>query len=108
MYLQIKITLFSENPQINKEIIVSLQTIQAGDPLNLQIETTGHPAPSVTWRLNDEDIDDEKITTKVEGRESSLMTAGIERKHGGRYTATAENIAGRDQIDIDVNVTGKN
>ena len=81
--------------------------MNTGDPLNLQIETTGHPAPSVTWRLNDEDINDEKITTKVEGRKSSLMIAGIERKHGGRYTAIAENIAGTDQIDIDVNVIGK-
>ena len=36
------------------------------------------------------------------------MIARIERKHGGRYTAVAENMAGRDQIDIHVNVTGKN
>ena len=81
--------------------------MNTGDPLNLQIETTGHPAPSVTWGLNDEDIDDEKITTKVEGRKSSLMIPRIERKHGGRYTAIAEIIAGRDQIDIDVKIVGK-
>ena len=35
------------------------------------------------------------------------MIPRIERKHGGRYTAIAENIAGRDQIDIDVNVVGE-
>ena len=81
--------------------------MNTGDPLSLQIETRGHPAPSVTWRLNDEDIDDEKITTKVEGRKSSLMIPQTERKHGGRYTAIAENIAGRDQIDIDVKIVGK-
>ena len=35
------------------------------------------------------------------------MIPRIERKHGGRYTAIAENIAGRDQIDIDIDVMGK-
>ena len=97
-----------EKPNINKEDVLLKELVNIGEPLNLQIETTGHPAPSVTWRLNNENIDDEKITTKVEGRKSSLMIPRIERKHGGRYTATAENIAGRDQIDIDVKVTGMN
>ena len=97
-----------EKPKIIKEDTVLKQTIYTGDPLSLKIETTGHPAPSVTWRLNDQAIIDEKITIEVEERKSSLMIAGTERKHGGRYTAVAENTAGRDQRDINVHVVGKN
>lgn len=73
--------------------------------MNIHCPTTGVPNPEVTWRKDGRLISlGENIAIYDNG---TLSVRGATTKDSGRYTCTAQNVAGRDSVTTDVTVVGK-
>lgn len=81
-------------------------TKKAGVRHVVDIDYTGVPTPSITWKKDGKPMDDLNIT---ETRDSftQLTISQLELSHSGSYTVTAENSVGRDTATFTLEVRGE-
>ncbi|XP_068192413.1 myosin binding protein Ca [Antennarius striatus] len=81
-------------------------TVVAGNKLRFDVEITGEPAPTVSWKRGDEAVVESEGRVRVETRKtlSSFVIEGAEKADEGFYSITVSNPAGDDHADIFVKV----
>ncbi|KAL2101354.1 hypothetical protein ACEWY4_003115 [Coilia grayii] len=97
-----KIHLDTTGSMVNKNTII----VVAGNKLRLDVEITGDPAPTVSWKKGDKEITEAEGRVRVETRKtlSSFVIEGAERSDEGRYTITVINPAGEDKAELTVKI----
>ncbi|XP_047380794.1 hemicentin-2 [Sciurus carolinensis] len=71
----------------------------AGQPLTLECDASGFPAPEITW-LKDGQLVSETDSHRLLDRARSLHFSGIQESDSGLYSCRAENQAGAVQRDL--------
>ena len=88
----------------NKEIIVSINTtfsITCND-------SNGDPAPTFTWLKDNIELNSDSVTIQqLSSRVSRITFTNIQAKQAGRYTCRANNIVGKNQQSVTVNIPGR-
>lgn len=83
-------------------------TVKTGEPIYLDVNVAGEPAPEITWALAGKSI---LITShrRIENvpYNTKYINDNPERKDNGLYTIHATNQYGSDTAEIQINVIGK-
>lgn len=79
--------------------------LKAGQALNLEIEFTGEPEPTVQWKVNASDLPSSLTATTVEGK-TSIFAPGMRREDSGEYELVLRNANGSDRGCIQIIVQG--
>ncbi|XP_076872442.1 hemicentin-1 isoform X2 [Brachyhypopomus gauderio] len=79
-------------------------TVLVNDPLRLECEASGLPAPSLTWLKEGSPVSTASngVTVTADGRHLSFHSAQV--SDTGRYTCVAVNAGGEQQRDYDLRV----
>ena len=87
---------------------VKSQDIPEGSQLTLECHTTGIPCPSISWYMDDANIDasPEYIITKINGM-CCLKVRKVLPEHAGRYTCKATNAGGEASSSARLTVISK-
>ena len=83
-------------------------TIKANLSIPLDVNISGEPPPTVTWKFNDKELvsnDEIKIDNIDYNTKFFIMKA--KRIHSGKYTIHAKNSVGEDTAEFDITVLGK-
>lgn len=69
--------------------------VKVGDTCTLSGHYGGKPAPTITWKKNDEELKaDDEISLHSTARHLSLTISKTKRDHSGHYGVSLENAAG--------------
>lgn len=95
-------------PRIDRSTFTSI-TIKAGRTHKWAVDLIGEPPPQITWMWRDNIplVNTERI--KIENQEyhtDFTLTSSV-RKDSGKYTLIIENINGKDQETVELNVLSK-
>ncbi|KAH8269759.1 hypothetical protein KR018_000421 [Drosophila ironensis] len=95
------------SPKIDRRNIRTYN-FKAGEPIFLDINVTGEPAPDVTWAQNNRSIQ----TTSVSQIENvpyntKYINKNPVRKDTGLYKIVAHNLYGQDQVEFQINIIAK-
>lgn len=82
------------------------QTLRASSKYSLDLEVSGLPLPTITWKKDGQPIDDKSM---IDTRDTftGLTISKVTPEHSGQYTVTAENSVGRDYVSFILEVKGK-
>nr|XP_055037359.1 myosin binding protein Cb [Misgurnus anguillicaudatus] len=112
-FLEIKIDYVprQEPPKIHLDVggnKVAQNTIivVAGNKLRLDVEITGEPAPTVSWKKQDKPLTEVEGRVRVENKKdsSSFIIEGAERDDEGNYSITVTNPAGEDKANLYIKI----
>ncbi|XP_016104443.1 myosin binding protein Ca isoform X2 [Sinocyclocheilus grahami] len=97
-----KIHLDTTGSFVNKNTII----VVAGNKLRFDVDITGEPPPTVSWKKGDTEISEAEGRVRVETRKnlSCFVIEGAERSDEGLYHITVTNPAGEDKADIMVKI----
>ena len=73
--------------------------------LNIQCSVSGMPTPEVTWSKDGQLLG--AGANVVIHNNGTLSVRGVTPEDSGRYTCTAQNVAGRQSVESDIKVLGK-
>lgn len=93
-------------PSIREEGRITNVSSLAGQPLTLECDTNGFPAPEVAW-LKDGQLIPEASDHRLLDGARSLHFPRIQESHSGLYACQAANQAGRAQRDFNLAVFGE-
>lgn len=94
-------------PRIDRTNLNNL-VIKAGNIVKLDADVKGEPPPKITWAFKGEPIvSGEKIKIDNEDYHTLFILTKTQRSDTGKYTVTAVNDAGKDQVDIEITILGK-
>lgn len=80
--------------------------LRAGGSLRLFVNVTGRPTPAITWSKPGVDLQNRGFI-EVTNTSTTLIIDKVHRYDAGKYTLTAENSAGKQEVNILVKVYGK-
>ncbi|KRF85408.1 twitchin isoform X27 [Drosophila virilis] len=94
-------------PKIDRKNIRTYN-IKAGEPIFLDINVSGEPAPEISWTQNGK-IVYSTPATKIENvpYNTKYINSNPERKDTGLYKIAAHNLYGQDQVEFQINVITK-
>ncbi|XP_076852726.1 myosin binding protein Ca isoform X2 [Brachyhypopomus gauderio] len=97
-----KIHLDTTGSITNKNTII----VVAGNKLRLDVEISGEPAPTVSWKRGENEISGTEGRVRVESRKdlSSFVIEGAERGDEGAYSITVTNPAGEDKAELNIKI----
>ena len=82
--------------------------IKAGQDICLSVSFEGAPPPTITWKLNGQQVTPSERVSIKEGEESTeLKVKMADRSHSGTYELTLSNESGDCKTSCEVNVQGK-
>ena len=106
--MRLTLTFNSDKPKLQSIFSDREQIIEAGTPLQLEVQSTGDPTPTIEWRQDGATIKcDDNVEIHTTNARSVLTIQKASVYHSGIYTVRAENRGGIDLLDIPVIVTGK-
>lgn len=82
------------------------QTLRVGSRCLVEIDVSGLPLPTITWKKDGQPIEDTSILS-VRDDFTSLSIPKVKDSDTGMYTITAENSVGRATATFDVEIKGK-
>ncbi|XP_050486180.1 titin isoform X2 [Bombus huntii] len=79
------------------------QVVKRGDRVNMEVEITGTPEPTVTWFKDDVSIKERppQLRIKQQGNCYMLLIDKAEKEHAGKYMVRATNAGGEAQSIAD-------
>jgi len=101
----LRLPLFVVRPDIAQNAV--LYTTVERNPINIPCQSTGNPQPEIVWRKKGQAI---PLNTQVGFRvatDGSLTIENPSASEAGKYTCTAINSAGRDSIEVSLDVYRK-
>ena len=81
--------------------------VKGGCSLILPANMSGSPAPTVTWVHNNQPINASLCTIETGARHTTLKASNSSKILAGNYKVVAENEAGCDSAEFNVNVKGQ-
>ena len=96
-----------EAPRFSKKLKPET-VVQEGDPLTIQVQILGNPAPKVKWYFEDKPLKESKflkITSKGDWHKVSIDETLVQDE--GFYKCVAENDLGTAKTETEVLVDGK-
>jgi len=84
-------------------IIGETVRIVEGAPLKIKCESSGIPAPVITWTINRKPIESEEILQSGE----ELLILNFKKEYAGDFKCVAKNIIGQSRAWSDVRIVGK-
>lgn len=94
-------------PKIDRRNIRTYN-FRAGEPIFLDINISGEPAPDVTWQQNNKSV---QSTSEYHIENIPYNTKYINnnpnRKDTGLYKIIALNLYGQDQVELQINIISK-
>ncbi|XP_055385446.1 twitchin isoform X34 [Condylostylus longicornis] len=83
-------------------------TISAGNPIKLDANIIGEPAPKVDWKYCGMPLHSgDAVTIESPDYYTKLVIRPAKRGDSGQYTVTAKNSSGTDTVTVNVTVTDK-
>ncbi|NXI20311.1 TITIN protein, partial [Irena cyanogastra] len=68
--------------------------VMAGQTIKIPATVTGRPAPTITWAIEEGELDKDRVVIENVGTKSELTIKNALRKDHGRYVITATNSSG--------------
>ncbi|XP_067613922.1 twitchin isoform X10 [Eurosta solidaginis] len=94
-------------PKIDRRYIRTYN-IKAGEPIYLDIQVTGEPAPEVIWSQNGKSLlTHSSIRVENLPYNTKYINSNPERKDTGVYKIVATNRSGQDQVEFKINIITK-
>lgn len=85
-----------------------MKNLKAGQSVNLSANFSGTPQPNITWFTNNSILEiDENINIEIKDSVTNLSFKNLTGNHSGKLGVMAENIVGKEEIDIEISVKGK-
>lgn len=83
--------------------------LKVGRSHKFEVDIRGEPPPKVVWTFADDFTLKNDDHIKIDNRDyhSDIYLNKLTRKHSGKYTITATNTSGKDSVQVDVTVLGK-
>lgn len=81
------------------------QTVKVGTRYNIDIDVSGIPSPTVTWRKDGQPLENKDII-EIRDNYTSISISKLVRDDTGIYQVTAENNVGRDSATFTLDVKG--
>lgn len=86
----------------------SVQTVKAGSTLNLSINISGIPSPTIGWLRDGQPISKSpRLSIDISEDFTTLTVKNATLDDKGVYTLTAENVVGKATADFEVAVRGE-
>ncbi|XP_037720926.1 twitchin isoform X30 [Drosophila subpulchrella] len=94
-------------PKIDRKNIRTYN-VKAGEPIFLDIDVSGEPAPDVTWNQNNKSVQATSVS-HIENipYNTKYVNKNPERKDTGLYKISAHNLYGQDQVEFQINIITK-
>lgn len=94
-------------PKIDRTNLTSIK-IKAGQNFIFEAKVTGEPCPETKWMFKSREVKSDSKTKVVHSEYFTKISVRMaSRSESGKYTVTAENVNGKDTVDIDVTVLDK-
>ncbi|GBN20312.1 Twitchin, partial [Araneus ventricosus] len=94
-------------PRIDRTNLGNL-VIKAGNVVKLDADVKGEPPPKITWAFKGEQlVNGEKVKIDNEEYHTLFILSKTKRSDTGKYTVTAVNSAGKDEVEVEITVLGK-
>lgn len=79
-----------------------------GQVVKLDVDVKGEPPPTIKWIFKGKELETTpKLKIENEDYNTKIMIKDTTRADSGKYTITAENINGRDEADVEINILGE-
>ncbi|XP_023933258.1 titin isoform X1 [Lingula anatina] len=101
---QAKLTVQAK-PELKYDKSQLSKSLQEGETLTLRVEFSGEPKPQISWLLDGEPAD--SVTVKTTDTMSTVTVKKVKAEDAGQYTVVAENPAGKEEVNFEVNISGK-
>ena len=89
-------------PRIDRAGLIEVRC-KAGESFNFDVNISGEPPPDKKWLINNKEIESsERVKVVFGDYNTKIFIRSATRKENGVLTLTAENVNGRDSVDIDV------
>lgn len=94
-------------PKIDRKNIRTYN-IKAGEPIFLDINVSGEPAPEISWTQNGKIVYSTPVS-RIENvpYNTKYINSNPERKDTGLYKIAAHNLYGQDQVEFQINIISK-
>ena len=77
--------------------------VKEGEPIHLEIEAVGNPAPLISWFKDGEQIQETNLFQFLAGDNKSAMVSGSATSEmGGKITVKAKNLGGEVECSVDL------
>lgn len=98
---------FPVKPHINREKLQKV-TVRNGQIVKLDVDVKGEPPPEIKWVFKSKELENTpKLKIENEDYNTKITIRETTRADSGKYTIIAENINGRDEADVEINILGK-
>ena len=94
-------------PKICRKTLVD-KVVKVNQQLDLCVPVEGEPSPECSWKFNGSELksgDNVKVSTGTNCAKLLLIPA--KRSNVGKYTLSAKNKHGEDEVEVDVQIFGK-
>lgn len=90
-------------PYIDRTNLQDVITIKKDKQLKLDVNVRGEPPPTITWKLVDKVISNDKHYDIVNVEYNTKFTINeCQRMHSGKYVIIAENEVGKDEATVEI------
>jgi predicted phage tail protein len=98
-----------EAPKLHLDHIIGRKIkVRAGEPVNIDIQISGSPKPTIEWSKNDVPVtENHRLTTESNAERTKLNIGHSNRNDSGKYTVAASNEFGTEKADIEVLVVDR-
>lgn len=84
------------------------KVLHSGQVLKIEADVKGEPAPVIVWKLKDKVLQSaDRLKIENEDNKTNFSILKVRRSDAGTYTVTAKNDSGTDQVDVEIEVLGK-
>lgn len=99
--------LYTVAPKIDRKNIRTYN-IKAGEPIFLDINVSGEPAPEISWTQNGKSVYPTSAShIETVPYNTKYINSRPERKDTGLYKIAAHNLYGQDQVEFQINIISK-
>ena len=75
--------------------------------VKLDVDVKGEPPPQIKWYFRSKELEnDTRLKIENEDYNTKFILRDTSRTDTGKYTITAENINGRDEAEVEINILG--
>ncbi|KAL1129846.1 hypothetical protein AAG570_012790 [Ranatra chinensis] len=94
-------------PYINRDKLQKV-TVRAGQLVQLDVDVKGEPPPTIKWVVRGKELESTaRVRIENEDYNTKISVRDTTRADSGMYTIIAENINGRDEAEVEINVLDK-
>ncbi|KAE8573900.1 Putative twitchin [Halyomorpha halys] len=94
-------------PHINRDKLQKI-TVRNGQMVKLDVDVKGEPPPQIKWFFKSKELEND-LRLKIENEDynTKFVLRDTSRSDSGKYTITAENVNGKDEADVEINILDK-